>query len=200
MMARNNIAQAINHHGYRHGGPDARRKQRQMEFRKNEPALREDEQASAEVATITDRKLLEQFAEMAVMIPAEPGGGTEDILKQVLSAKTWDELDKPWQTSDVKDIIGKHLRLMSANRRPSTFEDGLGQFLIVKLLDPKTGKDYVKTTSSVAVVGAIAWLYFNNASAVLLEWCQATRPTEKGYYPQHIKVIDAHVPGKGDGQ
>lgn len=169
-----------------------------MAFRGQQQGTPEDEQQGAEVATITDRKLLEQFAEMAVAIPAEPGGGTEDILKQVIGAKTWDELDQPWTTSGVKDILGKPLRLTSANRRPSTLEGGLGQFLILKLTDVKTGKEYVKTTSSVAIVGQVAWLYFHKATAITIEWCQAVRPTERGFYPQHLKIIDCHVPGQGD--
>lgn len=171
-----------------------------MRNRNQEQELTEQEQASAEVATITDMDLLRQFGEMAVAIPAEPGGGTEDILKRVLGAKTWDELDQPWRTSDIKDILGKRLRLVSVNRRPSTFDGGLGQFCVVKLTDPRDGKEYVKTTSSVAIVGQLAWLYFNNATAVTVEWCQATRATERGYFPQHLIIHDAHVPGQGDGQ
>ncbi len=58
--------------------------------------MSEATQASTEVALIGDRELLQQFAEMAVMIPAEDGNGAENILRSILSATTWEELSKPW--------------------------------------------------------------------------------------------------------
>lgn len=159
-----------------------------------QPPMQVDDQESAEVATITDRALLEQFAEMAVMIPAEIAGGTEDILRKVLSAKTWDQVDEPWEATDVSDILGKHLQVRSVSRRPSTFKGGLGIFLIIKLYDARARKEYVKATGSVAIVGQFAALYAMRATAITIEWCRAERPSESGYYPQHIKVIDASTP------
>lgn len=158
-----------------------------------------DDQAAAEVATIIDQKLLEQFAEMAVMIPAETDGGTEAILRKVLAAKTWSEVDEPWRTTSVDDILGKRLRVTKVTRRPSTFSQGLGMFLIVHLKDNKDNKEYVKTTGSIAVVGQFAALYAMGAKAITIEWCRAPRPTEQGYYPQHIVIHDAHVPGQDGG-
>lgn len=158
-----------------------------------------DEQQSQEVALINDAKLLESFAEMAVMIPADLGGGTEDILRKILSAKTWDELDEPWETSEVDDILGKHLHVTKVTRRPSTFRSGLGVFLVVHLLDTKTRKEYVKTTGSVAVVGQLARAYALGVTALTIEWCRADRPTDSGYYPQHLRIIDAAMPDPGDG-
>lgn len=153
-----------------------------------------DQQQSTEVAVITDRKLLERFAEMAVAIPAELDGGTEDILRKVLSAKTWAEIDEPWRTTDVDDIVGKPLRVTRVTRRPSTFAGGLGIFLIVKLTDPRDGKEYVKTTGSVSVVGQFAALYFMGATAITIKWCKSKTASEAGFWPQHIEVVDAHVP------
>jgi len=171
-----------------------------MAFRgKQDQEDREDQQAGAEVAEL-DPALLARFAEMAVAIPSEAAGGAEDILKSLLSAKTWEDLNKPWETSDVEDIRGKRLRLVSANRRPSRFKGGLRMFLVVKLTDPKDGKEYVKTTSSINVVGTLAWLYFMGATAVTIEWFKAEEPTEAGFYPQHIKIWDCHVPSQGDDQ
>lgn len=154
-----------------------------------------DDQQSKEVAVITDRKLLAQFAEMAVAIPAEIDGGTEQILRKVLSAKTWQEIDEPWRTTSVDDILGKDLRVLKVTRRPSTFGGGLGVFLIIKLLDQRTGKEYVKTTGSLAVVGEFAALYFMGATAITIRWHKSKTPSENGFWPQHIEVVDCHVPG-----
>lgn len=163
-----------------------------------EVATTVDEQQSQDVALITDRKLLEQWAERATAIPAELDGGTEDILRKVFSATSWAQIDEPWRTTDVDDIVGKTLRLTKVTRRPSTFESGVGVFLIVKLTDARDGKEYVKTTGSIAVVGQLAQLFYLGATAIQIKWCKAKRPTEQGFYPQHLEIVDAHVPGQGD--
>jgi hypothetical protein len=155
------------------------------------------ESQSAEVATITDKKLLEQFAEMAAAIPSDVGGGQEDILRKLFAATTWDELNEPWEATKVDDILGKPMRLVSVVRRPSSFQSGLGIMLVVKLTDAKTGKEHVKATGSVSIVGQLAWLYFMGATAVLIEWCRAERPSTQGFYPQHLKILDAAIPGPG---
>lgn len=165
---------------------------------KDTPATDVDTQQSTEVALINDTALLERFAEMAVMIPADLGSGTEDILAKILSAKTWDQLDEPWETTDIEDILGKSLRITKVQRRPSTMKGGLGVFLVIHMQDAKTGAEYVKTTGSVSVVAQIARAYALGVTSMLVEWCRAERPTENGYYPQHLKVLDAVVPN-GDG-
>jgi hypothetical protein len=162
-------------------------------------AMQEDEVASAEVALVTDKALLETFASMALMIPSEAGGGTEDILRKILDAQTWDELDAPWETSSIDDILGKQLRITAAKRRPSSFKSGLGIFLVLTLTDTATGDVHVKTTGSIAVVGQVARAYALDALPAVVEWVRAARPTENGYYPQHLKFL-ASLGGKnGNG-
>lgn len=163
-----------------------------------QPGTQVDDVQRAEVATIEDPKVLQQFAEMAVMIPSDIGGGTESILRKILSAKTWDELDEPWETSDVDDILGKRLKITGVVRRPSTMAGGLGVFLVVHMEDVHTGKKYTKTTGSVSIVGQIAAAYARNWMPILVEWCRAERPTENGFYPQHLKVLDSFAPAPGD--
>lgn len=157
-----------------------------------------DEQQGAEVALIQNEALLQQFAEMAVLIPADSGNATEDILGKILSATTWDELDRPWEASSVDDILGKQLHVTKVTRRPSTFAGGLGVFLVVHLRDAKTGEEYIKTTGSVAIVGQLARAYALGATAMTIMWCKADKPSASGFFPQHLRIIDAHAPGKGD--
>lgn len=157
-----------------------------------------DDQQSAEVAVMMNTELLAQFAEMAVAIPREDGDGTEAILTQILNAQTWEELDSPWETSPLDDILGKRLKLTRATRRPSTFDGGLGQFLVLHLLDPKDGKTYVKTTGSISVVGQVAVLYFRQWMPALIEWRRADRPSANGYYPQHLVIHDVFTGAQDD--
>lgn len=164
----------------------------------NTPGADVDSQQSAEVALINDEALLAQFAEMAVMIPADLGGGTEDIVRKILSATTWEQLDEPWETSNVDDILGKTLRTTKVTRRPSTFRGGLGVFLVIHMTDIQTGKEYVKTTGSVSVVAQIARAYALGATSLTIQWLRAEKPSDNGYYPQHLKVLDAIIPDRSD--
>jgi len=149
-----------------------------------------DAQQAADVAVINNEAIIQKFGEMAVLIPKEDGNGAENILLQILNAETWEDLDKPWQSTDVADILGKRLTLVRAIRRPSSFADGLGQFVVCFMQDKRTGKEIVKATGAVAIVGQVATAYALNCLPLEIEWCQAARPTERGYYPQHLKVYD----------
>lgn len=153
-----------------------------------------DEQQSAEVALINDTALLEQFAEMALLIPSDPGEGTENILRQVLGATTWDELDSPWEVSGLEEILGRPMRLIGAKRMPSTFAGGLGVFLVLEMRDIKTGKEHVKTTGSISVVGQVARAYALGLTNVIFEWQQAPRASKNGFFPQHLKILSAETP------
>ena len=134
---------------------------------------------------------------MATMIPAESGSGAEDILRQILSAETWEQLSQPWETSSVDDLLGRRLMLTHAVRRPSTFGQGLGIFLVLHMVDIRTGEKVVKTTGSLAVVGQVCRAYAIGAMPLEVEWCRAERPTEAGYFPQHLKVHDYYPPADG---
>lgn len=171
-----------------------------MGLRNPTPPQDVDDQQSQEVALINDAAILQQFAEMAVAIPADLGGGTEDIVRKILAATSWDQLDEPWETSSVDDILGKTLRIEKVVRRPSTYQGGLGVFLIVHLVDPRDQKKYVKTTGSVSIVAQLARAYFLGVTALTIQWCRAERPSESGYYPQHLKIIDAAMPEHGNAK
>lgn len=153
-----------------------------------------DQQQTAEVALIQDAQLLAQFAEMAVMIPADDGSGAERIMAKILSAETWDQLDEPWNASSIDDIAGKTMHITKVTRSPSTIAGGLGIFLVVHLQDPKSGKEYVKTTGSISVVAQLARAYALGISALTVQWLKAERPTPGGYYPQHLRILDAATP------
>jgi hypothetical protein len=148
------------------------------------------------IVTINPR-LLAQFAEMAVAIPAADDNGTENILEQIFAATKWSDLDAPWDSTDVADILGLHLRVEDVTRRPSSFRGGLGIMLVVKLYDPRTGKKYVKATGSISVVGQLAMAYFKGWTPLTIEWCRADRASDNGFYPQHLIFHDGSTPKQG---
>ena len=154
-------------------------------------ALDVAEQESAEVSLISNKALIQQFAEMAIMIPGDDENAVETILQTVLMAQSWDQLDAPWQTSDIEDVLNKELILKHAKRLPSTFTGGLGTFLVLFLEDPKTHQEYVKSSGSISIVGQVACAYARDWMPLKVKWRRAERASNNGFYPQHLQVIDA---------
>lgn len=145
------------------------------------------DQPGTDVAILSE-DLVKRFAEMAVMIPTEDGAGSERILEQLLSATSWEQLDDPWDSTNGQRLRGKHLRVDSITRRPSTYEGSLGIFLVVDSVDVDSGEKVVWTTSSISVVGQLVRAYVMKWMPLYVTVVVAERPTERGYFPQHLEI------------
>lgn len=157
------------------------------------------QQAPGTAVAVLDEKTVAEFAKMATAIPAEDQGGADRILQEILRAKTFDQLDDPWEASKAEQLAGKVMRLNYATRQASDFRDGLGIFLVLHCTDTKTGEDVVVPTSAVAIVGQVAAMYFNNWLPLYVEFIISARPTKNGYHPQHLKIHgSARTPQQSD--
>jgi hypothetical protein len=148
----------------------------------------EHDEPGTDVAELPD-STLRLFADMAVTIPEEDEDASARILEQVLLAQSWEDLSNPWQSSDMKALKGKTLRLDAPKRLPSTFEGGLGIFLVVPYTDTDTGDKGVLTTSSWSVVGQLVRAWTLKSFPLIAEVVVADRPTKRGYYPHHLNII-----------
>ena len=146
------------------------------------------EAAQGEVAEFP-RELVARFVEMATMVPSEDGGGMERIIDQLLNAESWEQLSDPWESTDAEKLRGKRLRVDSIMRRPSSYPGGLGIFLVVKSVDVQTGEALVWTTSSQAVIAQLVRAYAMGWIPCLVEMVIADRPTERGFYPHHLRFL-----------
>jgi hypothetical protein len=149
----------------------------------NEPGT--DVAVGAPIST----ELATQFAQMAMMIPSETGDAVENILAAVLAAPSWEKLADPWESADAEALVGKMLCIQSLVRRPSDFRDGLGVFLVVHATDVKSGEAVTFTTGSVSVVGQLVRAYAMGWLPIYAEMIVATRQTESGYRPHHLKFL-----------
>jgi len=157
-----------------------------------QPDVPIDGEVSSEL-TIRDPQLLAKFAEMVTLIPSQDDHAMERIFARILSASTWQDIDRPWRTTDVESVAGKIFRLNGARRVPSDYRDGLGFFLAMELTDISTGEDTVISNGSVAVIGQVVKLYQLKAIPCLIEFVVAERPTKDGYRPHHLAIHG--VPG-----
>ena len=135
------------------------------------------------------RELVAQFVQMATLIPSEDGSGMERIIEQLLSADSWEDLSDPWEATNAEKLRGKRLRVDSLMRRPSQYRGGLGIFLVVKSVDLGTGEAIVWTTSSQAVIAQLVRAYAKGWIPCVCEMVIADRPTERGYYPHHLRFF-----------
>lgn len=149
-----------------------------------------DAPSSAELVTIAPATVA-RFAEMATLVPSEDGGGYERILDAILAAESWEALSDPWEATNAEKLRNRRLRIESIMRRPSQFAGGLGMFLVVKSVDTKTGEALVWTTSSLSIVAQLVRAYCLKAFPLVAEVVIADRPTEAGFYPQHLRILAA---------
>lgn len=144
--------------------------------------------------------VLAKVRELVAAIPGDDGSGGERIVTQLLAADTIDDLNAPWQGTSGRNLAGKRLSIRGLAQRPSSFEGGAGIFLVVDAADAKTGDVATFTTSSIAVVLQLAQAYRLGMFPLLVEVVVAPRPTARGFYPYHLRILAATRPaeaGKG---
>lgn len=142
-----------------------------------------------EVGLTLPAELVQQFAQMAMMIPSETTDAVESIIEAILQAPTWENLSDPWETSKVDKLTGKTWIIHDLMRRPSDFRDGLGIFLVVRMSDRSTGESTVWTTGAVACVAQLARAYAAGWLPLYAQVVVAERATSAGYKPHHLKFL-----------
>lgn len=150
------------------------------------PGTVEPSRAGSDVAISPDT--IAMFAQMAMAVPDAEGSGSENIVLAILGAKSWDDLDDPWKSNKTDTLIGHTLCIKEIMRRPSSFADGLGIFLVVRGKDMDQDEDITFTTGSVSVVAQLVKAFLLNAFPLYCVLRQSERPTERGYYPHHLEM------------
>lgn len=123
------------------------------------------------------------------VIPEAPEGDEYVVVERILSARNIDELDSPWDANSLEHYLNKRLVFVGARRRQSDFQDGIGWYLILDIVEKETGEAATVTTGSVSIVTQIMM------AARMVEFpFEATpvvsrKPTARGYYPQHLEQI-----------
>lgn len=159
--------------------------------------MTEQETPSTDIAIAGELsgELVQQFAQMAMVIPSEQGDAVESILAAILAAPSWEKLDQPWDSDGMEKLKGVTFRIDSLIRRPSQFRDGMGIFLVIHATHGKTGERIVITTSSTSVVAQLVVAYCKNWLPLWATVVIAERPTEAGYYPHHLHFYGPVQPG-----
>lgn len=122
-------------------------------------------------------------------VPVDDENGSERIAEMLMDATSVVDLNKPWDATGGRTLAGRQLRINKISGRPSRFPGGLRAFLVAECTDISNGEAVVMTTSAMAVVVQLARV---NAEGWLPAFATvevADRPTEKGYYPYHLRFF-----------
>lgn len=141
-------------------------------------------------------ELVEQFAQMATMIPSEDGGSVQDILQAVLCASSWEQLDKPWDACDASRLVGRLFRIEHVLRRPSLFPGGLGVYLVIRCTDGKTGERFAWTSSSLNVCAQLVRAYAGGWLPLFATVAIVAGGRDRGYRPHYLRFFGPDHPGE----
>jgi|GEM_PF-2173570 len=142
-------------------------------------------------------QVIARVRDVVAQIPGDDGTGAERIVTALLDAETIDDLNAPWDGTSGRNLAGRRVTIRGVTQRPSQFSDGAGIFLVADAVDTKTGEATVFTTSAISVVIQLARCHQLGLFPVIADVVVAERPTDRGFYPYHLRVIAAG--GKRDG-
>lgn len=132
--------------------------------------------------------LLEQIITAVQKIPEAADSDQFGIIAQLLQAKTFGDLNKPWESTPGRALAGRRLRITSVTRRPSEFDGGPEIFLIVQATDLGTGEQVTFTTSALAVIVQLAAAVNSDWLPLTADVAAAKKPTKRGYTPYHLNI------------
>jgi hypothetical protein len=165
---------------------------------KAKEALREKQNApSTEVATrpttaagIAQREqVMTQFADMAAVLPRAEEDASMSIVAQILGATGVEELDAPWRDTEGDELVGVILEITDVTVHASDYTDGLGVFLRVEGKRLDNQQPVAFSTGSVSTVAQLVKAYVSHWFPLVVEIVKAPRPTKRGYYPLHLRII-----------
>lgn len=142
-------------------------------------------------------ELVARVRELVAAVPGDDGSGGERIVTQLLAAASIDDLNAPWDGTSGRNLAGKRLTIRGIVQRPSSFDGGTGIFLVVDAADSKTGEALTFTTSAISVVLQLAKAHNLGMFPLIAEVVVADRPTSRGFYPYHLRIIAAGNHGNG---
>lgn len=142
--------------------------------------------------------MMAKITEWFEQVPDGGGDGVLGILELIASAENPEDLDRAWNSAGFGQYLGYALRITNLRKLESDFEGGVSHYLIADAVVHETGEAVTCTTGSYAIMAQL--LYANTKGWLPMDFVphQAEEPTEKGFYPQHLKVWKSYMPTAPD--
>lgn len=122
-------------------------------------------------------------------IPYDPDAGMVNILEQILSATTLDELDQPWAINGLGQFVDQVVQIEEITRMPSDYRDGYAWYVVARGVVMETGEALSFSTSSKSIITQLLLARRMGLLPARFIVRVADEPTENGYYPQHLEVL-----------
>ena len=142
------------------------------------------------ITVIDDQPGLRQaWLMLAEQIPSSSDDAYASILRTLYNADSPEQLNDPWAAEGLKNWIDRAVTIRGIKRLPSSFDQGLGFFLVMDCTDPTTGKDFIATTGSVAIVAQLAKAYTSGWLPLSVIPRKPARESLNGNVPLHLQVV-----------
>ena len=153
--------------------------------------MTEDTQLAEYNAEVLDSQpgIREAFMTMLLAVPEPAEDAAARIVGSILKAQTVEDLDKPWDSEGMRDLLGEVVQIQSISRRPSEFGNGLGAYLGCECVVESTGEGMFVTTGSVSIVAQLVRAHALGKLPLRVIPRQADRPTPQGYFPMHLEMM-----------
>lgn len=133
--------------------------------------------------------VVEAYESMITDVPEAGGDGFASILAALAGATDVADLDAPWRSQGLGDLVNVPLRIMGIRRMPSDYPGGLPWFLVADGAVLGTGERVTFTTGAVSVVAQLVKAHQLGAFPLDVIPRQSERPSANGYFPQHLEVV-----------
>lgn len=148
-------------------------------------------QATESKELVISESVMLAFREAAASIPSASDSGDVwgSITESILNATSIEELDAPWRTEGLRDLVNVPIRIESLRRRESDYTQGLDQYLIITATNLDTGEKVTVTTGSVSIVLQLVQAFRLKALPLEVIPRESEKPTESGYRPMHLEIV-----------
>lgn len=142
-------------------------------------------------AEVLDSKpgIREAFMLMLSEVPEPEGDAAAKIVGSILGAQAVEDLDKPWDSEGMRDLVDQVVQVRAISRRPSDYAKGLGVYLGCEVLVESTGDEMFVTTGSVSIVAQLVRAHMLKALPLRVIPKEADKPTKNGYIPMHLEMV-----------
>lgn len=121
-----------------------------------------------ELDTVTDVDLIDSIGSLAQV--DDPEQIQRAILERLMTAETLEQVLREDETVATKALVGKPLRITDCRVMQSSFDGGMGVYLIAEAIDMDTGELIVINTGATKIVG------------------QLIRIKQQGWFPVEVTV------------
>lgn len=133
--------------------------------------------------------------DFSLYVQAIPEADDEDagmqIVGRILDASSPDQLNALGELPSGEDVAGRTLVVHGLQRRPSSFDSGLGVYLVIDAADADTGESVRFGCGSTTVVAVLAKAHHEGWLPITVRITVADKATKAGFRPLNIAVFPA---------